>query len=439
MQKWSAYILALSICTALSTYADQNADIIKKLQKQIRQQQMKIDSLTSRLDQYESSHPVSMNLPEKTSIKTDLEQRITQLEQQAEILNKEITEKTNRIFARQNKMAWAEQIKLNADARIRFEHNKKGNQSDENRMRFRARAGINANFTDELYAGIRLATGSDDRSTSVNQDFTNWGSKKDVWIDLAYIGYMPEYVKGLNLSIGKIKKPWFEIEPMLWDSDVNPEGISAIYDFNAGPLDIRAHGGYFIMSERDHDDITLTSLQLSCKMNITEEMAMCVGGTAFLYNNIDDAKIPGSPDRNRYNGNSFTTDGIDFYYATGFQIGQLFSDVTIQTKPATFTIYGELSKNYDAVDSEDTAWLTGISIKRKKASIKYNYRHMDNNSTVAFFTDSNFGSSSIAKGHKISGKYELTKNFWFAFTCNLAECWNGIEENTFLFDVTTKF
>ncbi|MCF7848346.1 MAG: putative porin, partial [Kiritimatiellales bacterium] len=247
-------------------HAEDKPDELVKLRKQVRTQQQQLKGLMKRLDQLEQHKQT----PEPEA-QPALETRVAELEAKADTLDKRVTEDSNVV---RDKMAWASKTKVKADVRVRFDHDKVDNATSKNRMRFRARAGVYGNITDEIYSGIRVASGSDDRATSANQDFTNWAHEKNAWIDLAYIGYMPEYAEGLDLIIGKIKKPWIDVDSMFWDGDVNPEGASAVYDFNAGPVDFRAHGGYFIMSEGGNDDVTLTSAQLSGKVDVHENVAV---------------------------------------------------------------------------------------------------------------------------------------------------------------------
>lgn len=425
MKKFATYIAAGMIWTAGSALANSSDEELRLLRELVKQQQAQLENLSKRIEQMEdkSSAPAAaVSVPDSS-----LETRIVKLEEKTEAIAKD-TE------ARADKFAWAEKMKVKADVRIRFDHDTVNNDTSKNRMRFRARAGVYGNVTDEIYSGIRVASGSDDRATSANQDFTNWTYEKNAWIDLAYLGYTPLYAEGLDLSIGKIKKPWVDVDSMFWDGDVNPEGAAAVYEKDFGPVNLFAHGGFFIVDEDVNDDVTLTSAQLAAKTRLSDTLALRVGSTAFMWDNIDGAAAPGG----RTNGNS--DDGAG-NYATGFQIGQVFSDLTIKTRPAEFKIYGEASKNFDSVDDRDSAWLAGVSVKSGKVSAKYNYRDMENNSTIAFFSDSDFAASNISKGHKIAAKYNFTKNFYLGFTYNLAERKDAEKttQDTFMFDAVTKF
>lgn len=334
--------------------------------------------------------------------------------------------------AAEKKANWTEKIKVDGYVRIRYDHDTVDGNTTENRMRFRAMAGVYGNATEELYGGVRVASGSDSRATSENQNFTAYASEKEAWIDLAYLGYAPQCINGLDLSIGKIQKPWIDVDSMYWDGDVNPEGGAIVYNRDLGPVSLFAHGGYFIMNEEGNDDVSMTTAQLAGKTDLAENIALRVGGTAFVWANIDGAAAPGG----RTNGNA--DDGAG-NYATGFQVGHLFSDLKIKVKPVEFKLYAEASKNFDSVDDQDQAWLAGFGAKYGKWSGKYNYRDMDENSTVAFFCDSDFAASNISSGHKLSAQYDFTKNFYLGFTYNLADRWDGFDQDTFYFDGVLKF
>ena len=91
------------------------------------------------------------------------------------------------------------------------------------------------------------------------------------------------------------------------------------------------------------------------------------------------------------------------------------------------------------MDDQDCAWLAGISAASGKTSLNYNYRDMDENSTVAFFSDSTFAASHISSGHKIGVKFNFTKNVSLGLTSNLATRYNGVEQDLFLLDGVIRF
>ena len=101
------------------------------------------------------------------------------------------------------------------------------------RLRLRARMGMEANLDEGFTAGIRLATGDTSTPVSANQSFgqANQGqggnfSKYAIWLDRAFIKYelggLPN--KNLALTFGRFENPFFGTE-MIWDDDLGFDGI----------------------------------------------------------------------------------------------------------------------------------------------------------------------------------------------------------------------
>ncbi|MEN7973226.1 MAG: putative porin, partial [Verrucomicrobiota bacterium] len=150
------------------------------------------------------------------------------LRTELDALNKRL-EELEKGNASSEKSSWTDKIKVKGDVRARFEHREKDNETDKSRFRGRARVGVYADVNDQVYAGVRIATGSDDSPTSTNQSLEDFGEKRTIWLDLMYMGYTPEAIKGLDLILGKIKQPWEQVSDLMYDSDVNPEGLNMGY------------------------------------------------------------------------------------------------------------------------------------------------------------------------------------------------------------------
>ncbi|HEV3471565.1 MAG TPA: putative porin, partial [Pyrinomonadaceae bacterium] len=100
--------------------------------------------------------------------------------------------------------------------------------STRQRFRVRARFGARGKITDEFEWGLRLATGAFPDVISTNQTLTDFFSRKNFTLDLAYVSYKPSRLPGLQLQAGKFEIPWVRTE-MTWDNDLNPEGLTESY------------------------------------------------------------------------------------------------------------------------------------------------------------------------------------------------------------------
>lgn len=94
---------------------------------------------------------------------------------------------------------------------------------DRNFVRLRARLGVGVDISESWTAALRLATGSDSSPVSTNQTLANDFGKKSVWLDQAYIKFEP--VTGNSLTAGRMPNPFIHTD-LVWDDDINPDGIA---------------------------------------------------------------------------------------------------------------------------------------------------------------------------------------------------------------------
>ena len=110
-------------------------------------------------------------------------------------------------------------------------------ESRENRLRVRARFGLQAALTDTWSAGLRIATGSSDSPVSTNQTLGGGLSKKDIWLDRARITWAPGV---WNITAGRAENP-FVSSDLLYDGDLNFDGVSASW----GDVTFSENGAFF--------------------------------------------------------------------------------------------------------------------------------------------------------------------------------------------------
>jgi hypothetical protein len=98
---------------------------------------------------------------------------------------------------------------------------------DRQRARIRVRLGITADITSNLTAGLRLATGNTTNPVTTNQNLGTTLNKDNFLLDRAYLEYRP--VQDVALWIGRFPSPWFTPTELVWDEDINFDGIAARY------------------------------------------------------------------------------------------------------------------------------------------------------------------------------------------------------------------
>ena len=132
-------------------------------------------------------------------------------------------------------LKWAEKVKISGDLRYRHESIDAQTNGEylpgNNRNRIRARLMLESIINDEWGVGFRIATGSSSDPASTNQTLDNGFTKKDIWLDLAYFDWHPKAIERLNVFGGKMPLPFYRAgnNQLIWDDDVNPEGIAAKY------------------------------------------------------------------------------------------------------------------------------------------------------------------------------------------------------------------
>lgn len=313
--------------------------------------------------------------------------------------------------------SWADTVSLKGDMRYRFENIEQEGKEDRYRNRIRARAGLVAKPDDELEIGIRLSTGTDGDPVSSNQSLDDGFNRKSVYIDLAYLQYSPAAAEGLTLVGGKMENP-FAGTDLVWDGDLNPEGVAAKYTLGLEDLDLFANAGSFWVDERSGttDDAMLLGGQLGAKLSTDAATAMLAAGF-FYYDNLKGFPTVVDPVDGFGNAVVETTDEVtgdvtETTYLYGTEIFDLVGQVGLKSK-VPVTLYGDYAVNQDA-DIDDTGYLAGVKVGKTKApgsvEFDYNYRELEANAVLGAFTDSDFiGGGTDGKGHKVSVGVQLTK------------------------------
>lgn len=112
---------------------------------------------------------------------------------------------------------------------------------DRHRERLRLRLGLDAKINDKLLLGTRLATGNSNDPVSTNQTLGTSARPYSVLLEQAYLRYNYEYDDYNRLSLwgGRMPNPWVSTD-LVWDSDLNFEGVAANYRFSFGASDAYA-------------------------------------------------------------------------------------------------------------------------------------------------------------------------------------------------------
>ena len=186
----------------------------------------------------------------------------------------------------------AEALRFTGDLRLRFEsdYNVTGKaRRDRARYRFR----LNAIYTrgDDLQVRGRMVTGDPTNQQSPHVNFGDDLSRKSFSLDLMYLTYTRG---GAQIRTGKHGFPIWKQNEMFWSDDVNPEGISALYNFDrfTGEKNrVRVMGGQYII---DDFDALFGSSFTTIQANTRHQAGTAVLSTAlgyFFFNNADEDTV----------------------------------------------------------------------------------------------------------------------------------------------------
>ncbi len=310
---------------------------------------------------------------------------------------------------------WIDSIDWTGDLRLRYEGIDEAGEARRDRFRFRGRFGFASQLSDKVQFSARLAT-SDGDPVSTNLDFGNGFSSKDIAIDQVFVTW--NALNDLDIAVGKMGRPWFRAgsNSLLWDSDLNPEGINATW--SSGML--FASLGTFVVDERsDSDDSLLHSFQAGINKRFSEVSRLVFSAAYFDYTNTIGNK-PFYLDRPK--GNSVDAAG-NFIY--DYDILEISTEYAAVLYDWPVLVYGVWAQNI-AVDIQDTAFAVGFMVGLVEApgNMQFSYAWYDTeaDAVMGIFTDSDFGAGSTdSKGHFIKARYGLTKNIVLNATFIISE------------------
>lgn len=311
--------------------------------------------------------------------------------------------------------AWYDRLDFSGDLRLRYESISEQQSADRDRARFRARFGFRAEATDDIQVIVRLATG-DGSPVSTNLTFDDGFSAKDIRIDRAYVDW--RITDAWHVSGGKMRRPWFRSggNALLWDSDLNPEGIAT--SFESG----RFFGSVAALSVSERsasDDSLLLTAQGGVELAFGGNATLTAGAGYYEYTNI----VGNAPFHDgSANGNSVDAAGN---YIFDYSLIELFAEYRTEMRGWPLTVFGEWVQNTEAA-VEDNAYALGAEIGETKGpgsyQVSYTWQDTEADAVIGTFNDSDFaGGDTDARGHLLKGRYALRDNVTLGATLIIAE------------------
>ena len=337
-----------------------------------------------------------------------------------------------------------ERINWFGDMRLRYEmvdrasDNSTANDADGHldteRPIIRFRFGAKVHAYEDLDFVFRLSTGGDDSSTSGNTTLDGTFGNKAISLNLAYGSW--EFIDDLTLHGGKVKNPFMKSE-VVWDDDVNPEGLSEIYQKKFGDTALKFVAGQYIVEETDRnttiesDDVLLLAWQAQIHQK-TKAGKFKFAVAWYDYNHLTDpgsaiTKQLGSGDGQRNSqitGTNVNTTNMNIFdfmanwsSPLGSKYGNLFYEHAVNTDADAPAGNNTISQDLD------TAWQLGFKYGDKNVNnagqwqIKSLYRVIQQDAVFYALTDSDFHKGGTnAKGIELSAKYAIRKGMQLGYT-----------------------
>jgi hypothetical protein len=340
--------------------------------------------------------------------------------------------------ASKNKIpAWVNDTKFKGDFRYRYENVDRAGTTYKDRQRIRLRVGAYGQVNDYVDYGIRLATGTDSAgngsATSANQDLGESNTKFDIYLDQIYVDLHPEMLMGSHLIMGKMPQPWLDRTGLIWDGDLNPEGLALTYkNTTSNGVTLYANAGSFVVKENKGDDLQLWAGQIAGETKIGDATVR-LGMSDFYYQNADSSGVAAG----------LTTVPANTA-GTGFHLVEGFGSVSTKIADLPVAFNGQYVVNVDAATSDDTAYLFGFSLGKAKNKgdweAGYNYRDTGADAVPDGFNDSDFAYGYAGShGHSFWGKYQIAKNLQGGLTYIMAVDYLERDVNTLQADLNFKF
>lgn len=397
---------------------------------------------------------------------------------------------------------WTKKLKFGGDMRVRYQSDFFDDENaqlvdvfasqkfpnstiDRQYFRYQARLWAKAQVNEEAEVGLRLATGNAGDPISTNDTLGDYMTKDSITFDQAYIKWTPwndttrRIPAKVDLWGGRMPTPFLNASDLVWDSDVNFEGLATTVElpfrsqwkgfFNAGVFPIQE-------VELSAQDKWLLGGQVGVQFNSKSDYAVTLAAAYYDYQNVQGSRVSLTeyksgqydyiPPAFRQKGNVL----FDFNPDDDSIVGALASDYNELNLTAKFDymafdpIHVSLVADYvrnlgfdnDEVNSltggdvpkDVTGYLVGLTVGHPKMDnlwdwqTSLSYKYLEADAVLDAFTDSDFHlGGTNAKGWILGGQLGLGKNFWLRARWLSSDVITGtpVSIDTLQFDINSRF
>jgi hypothetical protein len=309
-------------------------------------------------------------------------------------------------------------LNVTGDLRLRYQ----GDYSDEDARarrsgQVRGRIGATYSVNDRVTVGARLVTGDADDPNSTDVQMSNWDDDFDFALDLAYAQIN---FGDLNVFGGKLPQPFTRTD-LVWDGDVNPQGVAGVYKHKlADGSALRANGLFFIV---DEDAVAADSTMVGGQIGYdTAELGDFKFDVSAAYYDYTLGSVVGA-DAGDFRSNLRNANGD---YLSDFNLGDLIVGATWSGLGSRWPLrmVADYVKNFGAETDADTGYGVDLGIGRvaqqRDWRLTYGYSVAETDAVLGAFSHDNIGIGTNYELHALTLDYvplpkTLLQAIWYHY------------------------
>jgi hypothetical protein len=310
---------------------------------------------------------------------------------------------------------WQDRLTVSGDARIRYEYNSSVDSIpawDRGVVRGRLRG--HYHISDYMTLGARMVTGDRNNPRTADVTIGDFVSDLEVSLDQFYLSYENQH---LQLVGGKFAKPFTSTE-IVWDGDVNPQGIGGSYELaKSKRWSSRISGVYFLINESIFEQGSeMLGGQFSWTLQPTSNWSLSLHAAYYDYDiGTLNPDVPGGA-----RGNYVSPDGTR--YLSDFNLFDTIGSVTYVGFGDRWPVklIGDYIKNSGAMVPEDAGWSMDLFAGNLNAPghflAHYGYSQVETDAILGMFSNDNIIFPTNYRLHTISLDYALQQNTFVGVT-----------------------
>jgi hypothetical protein len=170
---------------------------------------------------------------------------------------------------------------------------------DRQRLTLRGRLEVDAKLSDQVLAGLRIATGSTGNSaTSTSQTLGNNFNRYTLGLERAWLRWQPPlFMNGLSADVGRMPNPFFSTD-LAWPEDLAFDGIAARLSHVVRPQrGVFATAGVFPLEELNlsSQDKWLVGAQVGGEIDLARGVQFKLGLAAYDFRHIEGRRETSPP------------------------------------------------------------------------------------------------------------------------------------------------